>query len=314
MRVGVPKVASAKLDLSALVLWNLLICCSSIGAAMAETSGPAQLSGLSVSVQPARKMCFKEQVEITGVLVARQEVEIRAPRDGLKVTELLVEPLDKVTTGQVLARLTITEAPNAGGTVAISSPVAGVVRAVDAGLGTPVYQRQGPLFRIITGGNLDFRAEVPIPQLKALAVGQIVTVTPLGELDLSANVRSVDLPVEPGSQLGRVRVGLPNTRDLRVGTFARGIVAIGERCGIGIPYSSVMYQEEGTIVHVLRNDKVEARQVLIGLLSGIYVEVRSGVAASDLIVTRAGPFLRDGDQVNPIRRGSELVEKRNPPE
>jgi hypothetical protein len=61
-----------------------------------------------------------------------------------------------------------------------------------------------------------------------------------------------------------------------------------------------MYEPDGTILQIVKNDRVEARHVILGLLLGSYVEVRSGISASDLIVTRAGPFLRDGDQVTPI--------------
>jgi hypothetical protein len=62
-----------------------------------------------------------------------------------------------------------------------------------------------------------------------------------------------------------------------------------------------MYQPDGTIVHVVVDGRVVARRVEIGLLSGADVEIRSGVTADDLVVTRSGPFLRDGDLVDAIK-------------
>jgi HlyD family secretion protein len=265
----------------------------------AETSKPTRASGLSVSVKPARNMCFTEQVEVTGTVFPRQEVEIPAPREG-RLTDVLVGPLDQVAAGQILARLGPADGATSTTVVSVTSSVAGVVVHSDAATGKPVSPRQGPLFRIVVGGDLDVKADVPIGDLKRLAVGQPVTVRPLGQPELSGKLQLVASPIEPGSQLGRVRIALPTTRDLRVGTFARAIILVGERCGIGVPYSSIMYEPDGTILQIVKNDRVEARHVILGLLLGSYVEVRSGISASDLIVTRAGPFLRDGDQVTPI--------------
>lgn len=47
---------------------------------------------LSVSVRAARRMCFNDRVEVTGVLVPRQEVDIPVEREGYKVAQVLVAP------------------------------------------------------------------------------------------------------------------------------------------------------------------------------------------------------------------------------
>ena len=49
-------------------------------------------------------------VEVTGILIPRDETTVRPERPGLKVAEVLVEPGDTVTAGQLLARLTLPKA------------------------------------------------------------------------------------------------------------------------------------------------------------------------------------------------------------
>ncbi len=61
-----------------------------------------------------------------------------------------------------------------------------------------------------------------------------------------------------------------------------------------------MYEPDGAIVHVVSDNLVVARKVDMGLMSGRNVEIRSGLTADDLVIVRAGPFLRDGDLVNTI--------------
>jgi multidrug efflux pump subunit AcrA (membrane-fusion protein) len=255
-------------------------------------------SALSVSVKKARKMCFADKVELTGTLSARREVDVGVSRDGLVVTQVLVEPLDTVAPGQVLAQLSPMD--GSGGGVAVRSTVSGVVGRSFAVVGMPVSARQGPLFRIIANGELELRAELPIDQLKKLAIGQHAAVRPLGLPETSGSVQFISPSVDPASQLGRARIVLTPGRPMRVGTFARGVVDVSERCGTGIPYSAIMYEPDGAIVHVVADNRVTARKVDMGLMAGKSVEIRSGLTQDDLVVVRAGPFLRDGDLVNPI--------------
>jgi hypothetical protein len=48
--------------------------------------------------------------------------------------------------------------------------------------------------------------------------------------------------------------------------------------------------------------------VTIGLLSGDLVEIKDGLHEGDLVVTRAGTFLRDGDVVRPVTPEATLSE------
>jgi HlyD family secretion protein len=45
---------------------------------------------------------------------------------------------------------------------------------------------------------------------------------------------------------------------------------------------------------------VERVPVELGIREGGHVEIVSGVAAGDLVVTKAAAFVRDGDKINPV--------------
>ena len=271
-------------------------------AQAAEDAAQARSAELSVSVRPVRSLCFQDRIEVTGVLAAREMVEVGVDREGQKVAQVLVEPLEEVSTGQVLARLVRLDEPVSTATgLPVRAPVSGVVIRSGAIVGMPASSRQGPLFRIAAGGDLDLQANVPLSDLAKLSVGQAVQVTPLGATEITGKVRQIDQTTDAASQLGRVRIGLSSGQDLRIGTFARGVIRAGESCGLAVPYSSVTYEAEGTIVHVVNNERIEARQVTLGLLGGDNVEIRSGLTEADLVVVRAGAFVREGDHVNAIR-------------
>lgn len=283
------------------VLGALLIAMA-IAADPAAAADGGRSDVISVSVRQARPQCFSDTIEVTGTLVPREQVDVGAEREGLKATQILAGPLDTVAAGQALARLAPMEGPDSA-TVTLRAPAAGTVLRSRGAVGQPVSPRQGPMFQIVVGGDLDLVAEAALSDLARIALDQPVAVHPLGGRRIAGRVRRVEPGAEAASQVGRLRVGLPADPDLRVGTFARGVVSVGRRCGIGVPYSAVQYEADGTVVHVVNGGRIETRQVSVGLLSGADAEILSGLSEADLVVVRAGPFVREGDHVEPVEAG-----------
>jgi HlyD family secretion protein len=61
----------------------------------------------------------------------------------------------------------------------------------------------------------------------------------------------------------------------------------------------VLYGAKGAAVQIVVDGRIEARQVRTGLSADGFIQVE-GVRTGDLVVTRAGSFLRDGDAVRPV--------------
>jgi multidrug efflux pump subunit AcrA (membrane-fusion protein) len=67
-----------------------------------------------------------------------------------------------------------------------------------------------------------------------------------------------------------------------------------------VPLTAILYSSAGTVIQVVRRQRVETRRVETGLMSGGNVEIRDGLAEGDVVVARAGALLREGDQVRPV--------------
>src|SRR4051812_25225618 len=106
----------------------LALTCSPTLAAADEPDAP---KGAAVTVLKAAKSCFGDIVEVSGVVVAREETAVRPERPGSKVAEIMVEPGDNVTAGQVLARLTLPD----GGSAQVQTGVSGLISASSAVIG-----------------------------------------------------------------------------------------------------------------------------------------------------------------------------------
>jgi class 3 adenylate cyclase/multidrug efflux pump subunit AcrA (membrane-fusion protein) len=253
---------------------------------------------LTVSVARASQACFADEASFSGTIVPRREIEIRPDAEGLRVAQVLTQPMAEVAAGQVLAQLSRAGEPE-GAVVALRAPVPGIVGRSNALVGAPASARGAPLFQLVAYGEFELEAEISLDTLERLAPGQAVTLRPLGLPELQGRIRLVSPQVDPATQLGSVRVLLRNAAGLRQGLFARGTVSLGERCGVAIPQSAILRGPEGTSVYVVSESRVEGRPVTPGLLSGNLVEVREGLAVDDTVILRAGPFLREGDVVRP---------------
>ena len=252
--------------------------------------------GSAVTVLKAAKSCFSDIVEVSGILIPREEIAVRPDRPGLKTAEVLVDAGETVTAGQTLARLNIPE----GGLVSIQAPVAGLISNSSAVIGAIASGKGEALFSIIAKSEFDLVGRVPTRDLSKLAVDQAARIKIIGAGEVDGKVRRIASTVEPNSQLGQVFVSVASTKRLLANSTGRALIKSGESCGVSIPLTAILYGTAGTVVQVVKRQRVETRRVEVGLMSAGRVEIREGLSEGDVVVARAGALLREGDPVRPI--------------
>jgi hypothetical protein len=77
------------------------------------------------------------------------------------------------------------------------------------------------------------------------------------------------------------------------------MVELARREGVGVPATALQREGEEARLQVVRDGKIEARNVKAGIVDGDWVEILSGVASGESVVARAAAFLRPGDRVRP---------------
>ncbi len=367
---------------------------------VAKESGQDLLAA-AVSVTRAVPADFAEQIVITGSLVPREEIMVGPEVEGLRVVEVLADEGDRVTKGQILARLvtdtldaqlaqndaslakataTIAQAKsniisaeakliesrnafdrgkplNKSGYISdsvqdtresaakvaeaalvvsrdvqkvseadkkqveaqrrelefkrsrtdVSAPEAGIISRRVARVGGFASGVGDPMFRIVARNEIELEAELLDTQLARIKEGQPVSVARPGGGEATGKVRLVSPEIDKTTRLGRVRVFLGENTDLRVGGFARGIITTARSRGLSVPASAVLYGDGGiTSVQLVRDGKIVSKPVKLGLAQGNDVEIREGLTEGDMIVSRSGTFLREGDAVRPMTKPAKL--------
>jgi RND family efflux transporter MFP subunit len=197
----------------------------------------------------------------------------------------------------------------------IRAPLPGIISRKSARIGATAGAAAEALFRIIANGEIELEAEVTDSQLAGIHEGEPAQVAVAPGRSVQGEVRNVFPEVDRATRLGRVRISLPPDAALRIGAFARGEIELARRKGVAVPAGSIIYGASGPVVQIVVDDKVQARRVRTGLSGEGYLQIEAGVAPGDLVVARAGSFLRDGDIVRPVlsetaQAGEKPPEKR----
>lgn len=267
-----------------------------LSAPLARAADDDAPKGPAVTVLKVAKSCFSDIVEATGTIIAREETSVRPERPGLKVTEVMAEAGDTTTAGQVLARLALPE----GGTLQVTAPVAGVIATSTAQIGNLASAKGEALFTIVARSEYDLVGLVATTDIRKLAVAQQATVRIAGAGDLDGKIRRIGPTVEPNIQQGMVYIGISSQKRLLLNASGRALIKTGQSCNVAVPLTAVQYSSAGTVVQVIRRNRVETKRVEIGLMSGGNIEVRDGLNEGDVVVARAGALLREGDPVRPV--------------
>jgi HlyD family secretion protein len=183
----------------------------------------------------------------------------------------------------------------------VRAPVAGKIVARNARIGAIATSAGLPMFVITRDAALELRADVSEADIMRLAAGQKATLRAIGMAGtLTGTVRLIEPTIDPVTRLGRARIAIDQTNDLRTGTFVEAEILAAERDALAIPITAVGSSPEGSTVMRVKDGMVERVVVTTGIRDNGMVEITSGLAAGDQIVLKAGAFVRAGDRINPV--------------
>jgi HlyD family secretion protein len=181
----------------------------------------------------------------------------------------------------------------------IRSPIAGVIadRPVYPG---EVASSASPIVSIVDISQVVARANIPVNEASAIQVGRPARVAgPDG--DLAGKVVVVSPAVDPNTTTVQVWVQVPNPGErLKPGGTARvAIIAETIQNTIVVPASALLNSDEGgQQVMVVTSDSIaHERKITVGVRQGNRVQVASGLAEGDQVVTSGGLGLDDKAKV-----------------
>lgn len=184
----------------------------------------------------------------------------------------------------------------------VKSPVAGVIAARSAKVGAIASGAGEPMFTVIRDGQIELVADVSETDILKMRVGQKAKVKVAGSaVSLDGSIRLISPVIDPQTRLGAVHVAIDDDEGARAGMYASAEIIVAEAQGVALPLSAITTDKHGTTTRLVAGDVVKQVKIETGIQDGAFIEVKTGLKEGDVVVAKAGAFVRDGDRINPVR-------------
>lgn len=228
------------------------------------------------------------------------------------VHELNVRIGDRVEQGEIIAKIDQSRPGQSFVPGPVRAPIGGTITSVPVRVGAKVQQGQ-PVARIATTGDLQIRTYVPERYIGQLELGQEAEIEFAAFRGETFGARVVELSpvVDPATRTMETKLEFtePDAR-IRPGMFARIRIITEVREDVPVvPVDAVVTRRGSNLVFVITGDeRVERREVELGLQTAERVEIISGVSIGERITVEGQNQLDDGVRVRLIDEEEEETE------
>lgn len=204
------------------------------------------------------------------------------------------------STAQARSELAIADRQR--GRTQINAPIGGRIAKRHADAGT-IVAAGTPLYTIVDDAVFEFRSSVASGDFGKVKVGESVTVTvdALPGFVTEGKVDRIAPQVDQRSRSFEVIIRVPGRPQLVSGLFARAQVKVRDVPGsLTVPPSALLRDGSDPSkaqTYVVSNNKVERRDVMVGVEVPDAIQVTSGLKAGDVVVIDPPSALGPGTQV-----------------
>ncbi|XUY26137.1 efflux RND transporter periplasmic adaptor subunit [Agrobacterium sp. rho-8.1] len=231
------------------------------------------------------------QVEQTAAAADVAQARLQASRQAVTVGEADIKVVD-AQIKDIDLKLSRTS---------VKTPVAGIVSAKNARVGAIASGSGDPLFTVIKDNAIELVADLSETDIQKVEPGQRAVITVAGGRNkIEGKVRLVSPTVDATTRLGSVHILLPADSPARAGMYGSAEVVIASANALALPLSAVTSGRDGSTTRRVENGVVRQVAVEIGIQDGGFVEIKNGISVGDVVVEKAGAFVRDGDKINPV--------------
>lgn len=195
----------------------------------------------------------------------------------------------------------------------IRSPLEGMVSFRNVNVGDFVGEMGAkPMFRIVNTQILELTVTAPSSEMGAIRIGQPLhfSTDAFPGKNFVGKVMFINPVVNEADRSIKVVAEVENRQDqLKGGLFVQGRILTGKRTGVlKIPRAALLSWDvagKKAEVFAVEQNVAQRREVRTGGTFGDQVEVTSGLAAGDRVISRGGFNVKDGDKVNVTRINGE---------
>ncbi|XOV65457.1 efflux RND transporter periplasmic adaptor subunit (plasmid) [Agrobacterium rosae] len=177
----------------------------------------------------------------------------------------------------------------------------GLILSRNARVGSMTSSSGDPLFVIAKDGLIEMEASVSETSFVRLNEGMRAEVTVPGiDKPILGRVRLSAAQIDPATRMGTVRLQFDQDQSLVPGSFVHGRIEIAKRSNITVPATAIRSQNGTVSIFVVESGRAIFRSVTLGSPAGMAIEVLAGVNEGEIVVVKAGSFLKADEQIRAV--------------
>ncbi len=266
-------------------------------------AAPPKVVKIPVVVAPVTKGEILDTLTFPADLHAEREATLYTDGVNAWVIRYNYREGDEVVKGAGIVTLDRQEKWNKYMPLIVYTPIPGRVAQIyvePGGYVTP----ETPLCLIVEGKTIRAVLSVPDPDIRMIRtlMEATLSVSTIPGKTFSGTVRHVTPFIAPGSRAGEVEVFFENNDSALLSGMSGDVTIILDRKegAIIIPYSAVLYAEEGEqspYVFTVTNNRAVKKSITLGVQEQKRMEVVTGLAEGERVVTLGKENLNDGSPV-----------------
>jgi multidrug efflux pump subunit AcrA (membrane-fusion protein) len=264
-----------------------------------------KVKGNPVTIVEARIDTMRNTLFYTGDLHAEKEVLVYSLVPG-RIVRYNFKEGQPVTKGAAMVILEREETWDQFKPIIVAAPISGRVAANYLDIGERATS-QTPLSLIVGGSPIKVFIRVADTELGKIREGMKVDVTVPTVPGVTYNglVERISPVIERTTRTSQVEITIKDhDSSLRAGMFGDVTIILSEKAdALVIPFEALLFEREGRespYCYIVIHDSARKRPLTLGIVEDDSVEVISGLAKGDKVVTLGKENLSDGTPVVPV--------------
>lgn len=212
------------------------------------------------------------------------------------------ESLEAARMGVEQARVAYENAASMLENAEVKAPIAGVVSNI--GIVEGEYaQATNPPITIVDSDSITIEFGVPSNLINKIKKGDKVKVEiSAANFSMESVINSISSSADIMTNLYNVDIVLNNDGTIKPGMFAKVYLNTDKiESAMAVKTEAVKEKEDKKYVFVANGDVAVEKEVITGLDTGSYIEIKSGLAEGDKVIVKGQDYISDGSKIKVVR-------------
>lgn len=212
------------------------------------------------------------------------------------------ESLEAASKGVDQARVAYENAADALENAVVKAPISGVISDISIVEGEFATTAKPPV-TIVDSDSITIELAVPGNMVNKLHKGTDAQVEiSAANYSEKAVIDSISTSADPMTNLYTVNIILENNGSIKPGMFAKVNFETDRiESALAVKTEAVVERDGKNYVYVVNGDVSEEREVVTGLDTGSYIEIKSGLTAGDTVIVKGQDYITGGSKIKVVR-------------